>query len=328
MRPERAMQMTKFGAPEALALSQIQLPALGPKQVRVALGAAGVNFADGLIIAAKYQMKPVLPFTPGLEGAGKIVEVGSQVTNLSPGQRVAVFTRPGGCYATSLVIDSDRVAWLPDGVDLVTAACLPVAYGTAYLALVRRADLKAGETLLVTGAAGGVGLAAVAIGKALGARVIAAARGTDRLRVAVEHGADEVVDYGSEDLRDRVKAVTNGKGAHVIFDPVGGDIFDQCLRAMGWHGRMLVVGFASGRIPAAPANLVLLKNFSLIGVDWGAETDRDPASTCRDLSELFSWAAQGRLKPHVSAIFELEQAGAALRRVMDRRATGKVALRM
>lgn len=325
---ERAMQCTELGAPEVLSLHDVELPAGGPTHVRIELRAAGVNFADALIMAGKYQMKPFFPFTPGLEGAGEIIEVGRGVSNLRPGQRVAVLIRPGGCYATGLVVDADRVAPLPDGIDFVTAACMPVAYGTAYLALVQRAGLKAGETLLVTGAAGGVGLAAVEIGKALGARVIAAARGTDRLRIAVAHGADEVVDYGSEDLRDSVKTLTGGEGADVIFDPVGGDIFDQCLRAVAWHGRMLVVGFASGRIPAAPANLVLLKNFSLVGVDLGAESDRDPSSTGRDLAELFSWAAQGRLKPHVSATFELEQAGAALREVVDRRATGKLALRM
>jgi NADPH2:quinone reductase len=317
-----------FGEPEDLVLQEIELPAPGPGEVRVRLRAAGLNFADGLVIAGKYQLKPALPFTPGLEGAGEIVEVGQGVDDLRIGRRVAVLVRPGGCYATEIVAKAEAVTPLPDGTDDVAAACLPVTYGTAHLALGYRGGLRPGETLLVTGAAGGVGIAALEIGKALGARVIAAARGADRLEIARAHGADEVIDYAAEDLRDRVKALTEGRGADVVFEAVGGDVFDRCVRAVAWEGRLLVIGFASGRIPSVPANLVLVKNFSVIGVDFGAHMDRHAASMRGAIGELLAWHAAGRLKPRVSATYRLEEAARALRELMARRATGKTALVM
>jgi len=327
MRHARVVQCTVFGEPENLIVTGVELPAPGSGQVRVALRAAGVNFADYLIVAGKYQIKPALPFTPGLEAAGEIVELGPGIDDLQLGQRVAVVTRPGGCYATGAVIDAAHVVPLPGGIDFVTAACMPVAYGTAHLALSDRGKLRAGETLLVTGAAGGVGIAAIEVGKALGARVIAAARGRDRLDLARSRGADEIVDYGAERLRDRVKALTDGRGADVILDTVGGDVFDQCLRAINHEGRILVVGFTSGRIPSVPANLILIKNCSIIGVDFGIEMDGRPGLRER-LAELFSWFAQGRLKPHISARLPLNEAGAALRELADRAARGKIALAM
>lgn len=327
MRHARAVRCAVFGVSESLTVADVELPAPRLGQVHVALQAAGVNFADALIVAGKYQVKPALPFTPGLEGAGEIVELGAGVEELQLGQRVAVVTRPGGCYATGIVIDAAHVVPLPDQIDFGIAACMPVAYGTAHFALLDRGKLRAGETLLVTGAAGGVGIAAVEVGKLLGARVIAAARGSKRLELPLSRGADEVLDYSSESLRDRVKALTDGKGADVILDPVGGDVFDQCLRAVNDEGRILVVGFASGRIPSVPANLILIKNCSIVGVDFGIEMDGRPALRER-LSELFSWHAQGRLKPHISARLPLEEAGTALRRLADRATEGKIALEM
>ena len=328
MGQARAVQCTAFGEPEDLVLRDVELPAPGAGEVRVKLRAAGINFADGLVIAGKYQLKPSLPFTPGFEGAGDVVELGPGVDGLTPGQRVAVLVRPGGCYATEIVTRAEAVTPIPDGTDYVTAACLPVTYGTAHLALDHRGGLRPGETLLVTGAAGGVGIAAVEVGKALGARVIAAARGADRLDIARAHGVDEAIDYAAENLRDRVEALTDGHGADVIFEAVGGDVFDQCVRAVAWEGRLLVIGFASGRIPSVPANLVLVKNFSVIGVDFGAHMDRHAGSMRASIGELLAWHAAGRLKPRVSATYRLEDAARALRELMARRATGKTALVM
>jgi NADPH2:quinone reductase len=327
MRHARAIRCAAFGAPEDLIVADVELPAPGPGQVRIVLRAAGVNFADYLIVAGKYQVKPALPFIPGLEAAGEIIELGPRTEELQLGQRVAVVTRPGGCFATGIVIDAVHAVPLPNGIDFGVAACMSVAYGTAHLALSGRGKLRAGETLLVTGAAGGVGLAAVEVGKALGARVIAAAGSRARLDLALARGADEIVDYGSESLRDRVKALTKGKGADVIFDPVGGDVFDQCLRAINQEGRILVVGFASGRIPSVPTNLVLIKNCSIVGVDFGIEMDGGPALRER-LSEIFSWFLEGRFKPHISMRLPLEEAGAALRRLADRATQGRIALEM
>jgi NADPH2:quinone reductase len=326
-RQARAIQCTVFGEPESLVSASVELPAPGSRQVRVAIRAAGVNFADYLIVGGKYQIKPDLPFTPGLEAAGEVVELGPGVNDLQLGQRVAVVTRPGGCFATGAVIDAAHVVPLPSAIDFVTASCMPVAYGTAHFALSHRGRLRAGETLLVTGAAGGVGLAAVEVGKALGARVIAAARGQDRLELVRSRGADELVDYGAESLRDRVKALTGGSGADVILDPVGGDVFDECLRVINNEGRILVVGFAGGRIPSVPANRILIKNCSIVGVDYGTEMDGPPALRAR-LTEVFSWFAQGRLKPHISARLSLNEAGAALRLLAARAAHGKIALEM
>ena len=219
--------------------------------------------------------------------------------------------RFGGGYAEEIVINADAVVPIPDAMDFVTAAAFPVAYGTAHFALTHRGHLAPGETLLVLGAAGGVGLGAVEIGKALGARVIAAAGGPEKLAVAREHGADELIDYRAESIRDRVRELTGGLGADVVFDPVGGDAFDQALRAVNWEARMLVIGFAAGRIQAVPANLILVKNISVIGVVWGAQAARDPVLVSRNLAELLRWWEAGRLKPLVARVFPLAEAGAA-----------------
>jgi NADPH2:quinone reductase len=278
------------------------------------------------MIAGKYQVKPDFPFTPGLEAAGEVIEVGAAVTHLRPGQRVLAVLRFGGAYAEEIALNADAVVPIPDDMDFITAAAFPVAYGTSHFALTHRGQLKRGETLLVLGAAGGVGLTAVEIGKQLGARVIAAAGGAEKLAVAREHGADELIDYQSESIRDRVRELTQGLGADVVFDPVGGDAFDQALRAVNWEARMLVIGFAAGRIQSVPANLILVKNISVIGVVWGAQAARDPVLVSRNLAELLRWWEAERLKPLVAKTFPLAEAGAAMQALLSRRHAGKIVL--
>ncbi len=288
--------------------------------------AAGVNFADTLMVAGKYQVKPPFPFTPGLEAAGEIVELGNDVEGLRLGQRALAVLRFGGGYAEEIVLDAAAVAPIPDAMDFAAAAAFPVAYGTSHFALTHRGHLQPGETLLVLGAAGGVGLTAVEIGKAMGARVIAAAGGAEKLAVASSRGADELIDYTTESIRDRVRAITDGNGADVVFDPVGGDAFDQALRAVNWEARMLVIGFAAGRIQAVPANLILVKNISVIGVVWGAQAERDPALIVRSLAELLRWWEAGRLKPMVAKVFRLAEAAEAMAALLSRRYAGKIVL--
>ena len=245
---------------------------------------------------------------------------------MSVGQRALAVLRNGGGYAEEIVLDAAAVVPIPDTLDFVTAAAFPVAYGTSHFALTHRGHLQPRETLLVLGAAGGVGLTAVEIGKALGARVIAAAGGAEKLAVARSRGADELIDYRAESIRDRVRALTGGKGADVVYDPVGGDAFDQALRAVSWEARMLVIGFAAGRIQAVPANLILVKNISVIGVVWGAQAERDPILISRNLAELLRWWEAGRLKPVVARTFPLAEAGAAMTALLSRQYAGKIVL--
>jgi NADPH2:quinone reductase len=322
----KAMLCRAWGAPDVLRLEDVPPRALRSGEVRIRVRAAGVNFADSLMVAGTYQVKPPFPFTPGLEAAGEVIETGSDVTVLRTGQRVLAVLRNGGGYAEEIVLDAATVVPIPEAMDFVTAAAFPVAYGTAHFALTHRGHLQSGETLLVLGAAGGVGLTGVEIGKALGARVIAAAGGADKLAVARSRGADELIDYRGESIRDRVRELTGGKGADVVYDPVGGDAFDQALRAVNWEARMLVIGFASGRIQAAPANLILVKNISVIGVVWGAQTERDPAWMSGNLAELLRWWCQGKLKPLIAKTFPLAGAGAAFNALLSRRYAGKVVL--
>ena len=323
----KAVLCREWGGPESLRLEEIDSPPLRPDQVRIRVRACGVNFADTLLIAGKYQVKPEFPFTPGLEAAGEVIEVGNKVSRVTPGQRVmAAVLRFGGGYAEEVAANAETVVPIPDGMDFATAAAFPVAYATSHLALTHRGHLKPGETLLVLGAAGGVGLTAVEIGKHLGARVIAAAGGPEKLAIAREHGADELIDYRSESIRDRVRDLTGGVGADVVFDPVGGDAFDQALRAVNWEARMLVIGFAGGRIQSVPANLVLVKNIAIIGVVLGAQSLRDPALVSRNLAELLRWWEAGRLKPVVARTFALAEAGAAMEALLSRRYAGKIVL--
>ncbi len=322
----RAVVCRELGDPSVLRLEEMPPPALGDGQVRIAVKAAGVNFPDILMVQGTYQVKPGLPFVPGLEVAGEVLECGAGVTHVMPGQRVLAFARSGGGYASECVVPGGIVTPIPDSMDFVTAAAFPIAYGTAHFALTHRGRLAADESLLVLGAGGGVGLAAVEVGRLLGARVIAAARGDDKLAVAREHGAHEVVDYERETLRDRVKALTDGRGVDVVFDPVGGSWFDQCVRCIGWEGRILVVGFASGTIPKVAANLVLVKNFSVIGVVFGAHSDRYPDDTRRRLGELLAQHAAGRLRPRVWKTFDLADAASALAAITSRQVMGKMVL--
>jgi NADPH:quinone reductase len=322
----RAVRCHEFGSPDILRLDEFASPILQSTQARIRVHAAGINFADTLMVAGKYQIKPPFPFTPGLEVGGEVIEVGAAVQNLRPGQRVLAVLRRGGGYADEAMVDAACVVPIPDAMDYITAAGFPVAYGTSHLALTHRGNLRAGETLLVLGAAGGVGLTAVEIGKRMGARVIAAAGGPDKLAVAREHGADELIDYRTESIRDRVRELTGGLGVDVVYDPVGGDAFDQALRAVNWEARMLVIGFASGRIQSVPANLILVKNISVIGVVWGAQAERDPVLVSRNLAELLRWWEAGQLQPLVSKTFPLAEAGAAMRALLSRRYAGRIVL--
>jgi NADPH2:quinone reductase len=288
------------------------------------VAAAGVNFPDLLITRGQYQMQPTLPFCPGAEAAGTVRAVGEGVERIAVGDRV-VATMMLGAFAEQAVVPEATVAKLPAAIDFVTAAGFPITYGTTYHALVQRAALCPGETLLVLGAAGGVGLAAVDVGKALGAKVIAGASAADKLELCRSVGADEVIDYSGESLKDRAKALSSG-GVDVVYDPVGGQLTQQALRAMAWKGRYLVLGFASGEIPSVPLNLVLLKGCQVVGVFWGAAVMRDPEGMRRSLEELLSWLAAGRLNPHVDETFPLERAPEALERIDQRKAKGKLVL--
>lgn len=321
----RAVRCHRFGPPEALRVEDIAAPALAAGQVRIAVAAAGVNFADVLMVAGKYQEKAPFPFVPGFEVAGTVREVAPDVEGIEVGQRAIGLCDHGG-YAEEAICAAHEVFAIPEGMDFATAAGFPIAYGTSEIALHRRAHLRSGETLLVLGAAGGVGLTAVEIGKAMGARVIAAARGADKLALARAHGADEVIDYATEDLRARIKELTDGAGADVALDPVGGDAFDAALRAMAWEGRILVVGFAAGRIPEIPANLLLVKNIAATGVFWGAYRKRNPGALHASFAQLLDWWRAGKLRPHVSHRLKLAQAADAMQLLIDRKATGKVVL--
>ena len=322
----KAVLCREWGGPGSLRFEEIARAPLRPHEARIRVHACGVNFADTLMIAGKYQVKPEFPFTPGLEAAGEVIELGPEIRHLHIGQRVLAVLRFGGAYAEEITVNADAVVPIPDKMDFVTAAAFPVAYGTSHFALTHRGHLKAGETLLVLGAAGGVGLTAVEIGKQLGARVIAAAGGPDKLAVAREHGADELIDYQRESIRDRVRDLTGGLGADVVFDPVGGDAFDQALRVVNWEARMLVIGFAAGRIQSVPANLILVKNISVTGVVWGAQAARDPVLVSRNLAELLHWWEAGRLHPVVARTFALSDAGAAMEALLSRRYPGKIVL--
>lgn len=322
----RAVLCRTLGSVDNLNVENVPSPALGKGQVRIGVKAAGVNFPDILMAEGKYQVKPELPFVPGLEAAGVVLECAPGVNHVKPGDRVMAFARKGGAFAEELVVPGGIVTPIPDSMNFVTAAAFPVAYGTAHFALEYRGRLKPGETLVVLGAAGGVGVAAIEVGKLMGARVIAAARGEEKLAIAREHGADEVIDYDAEDLKERIRALTDGKGADVVFDPVGGAYFDACVRAIGWEGRILVVGFASGEIPKVATNLVLVKNFSVIGVVFGEQSWRFPDSSRERLTQLVSRYESSAIRPRVWKTYRLEQVSAALADMTGRLVTGKLVL--
>jgi NADPH2:quinone reductase len=322
----RALLCRSLGSIDSLEVGDVASPPLGPGQVRIGVYASGVNFPDILMVEGKYQVKPELPFVPGLEVAGTVLECAPGIEHVRPGDRVLAFARRGGGHAEEVVVPGAIVTPIPDAMDFVTAAAFPVAYGTAHFALAYRGRLAAGETLLVLGAAGGVGLAAIEVGKLLGARVIAAASSAEKLAVARQHGADETINYAVENLRDRVRNMTDGKGVDVVFDPVGGAAFEQSVRCVGWEGRMLVVGFASGDIPQVAANMILIKNFSVTGVVFGEHSWRFPDDTRGRLAKLLHAYSQGRLKPVVSRVHPLAEATAALAEMSGRRVMGKLVL--
>ena len=287
--------------------------------------AAGVNFPDVLIIQGKYQFKPELPFTPGNEVAGIVRAVGDGVIGFKPGDQVIAFSSTGG-FAQQLSVPAHALMPMPPGMDFATAAAITLTYGTSHHAVVDRAALQAGETMLVLGAAGGVGLAAVEIGKALGARVIAAASSDEKLAVCREHGADVLINYSREDLREAVKAATGGKGPDVVYDPVGGDFAEAAFRSIAWRGRYLVVGFANGEIPKMPLNLALLKGASLVGVFWGEFVKREPKANLAGMMQLLGWMKEGKIRPLVSARYPLAETAQALNDMAARKVTGKVVI--
>ena len=321
----KAVLCKELGPPEKLVVEQVPSLRPGKGQVVVSVKAAGVNFPDTLIIQGKYQFKPELPFSPGGEVAGVIKEIGEGVTRLKRGDRVIAASTFGG-FAEEMLADADKVIAIPDAMEFVPASAFVLTYGTSYHGLKDRAQLKAGETLLVLGASGGVGLAAIQLGKAMGARVIAAASSDAKLQVCRDNGADELINYASEDLRTRVKAITGGRGVDVVYDPVGGPYSEPALRDMAWKGRFLVVGFAAGDIPKVPLNLALLKGCSIVGVFWGAFTRAEPDNNRRNNEELMQLYLAGKIKPHIHATYPLERAVEALNEVLNKRVSGKVVL--
>lgn len=323
----RAFLCHDWGDAEAMQVEDAPAPEMTADGVRIAVKAAGVNFADTLMVKGDYQVRPPFPFSPGLEVAGEVLECAPGVDAFKPGDRVMAMVHYGG-YATEVVAPAKDVVRIPDAMDFTIAAGFPIVYGTSHIGLVDKLKLQPGETLLVHGAAGGVGLTAVEIGKLLGATVIATAGGADKLAVAKEYGADHLIDYKAEDIRERVKQLTDGRGADAVYDPVGGMAFDASLRATAQMGRILVVGFASGTVPQAPANILLVKNITLIGYYWGAHRKLQPELVRSSFATLMDWYEAGKLKPHISHTFDLADAAKAMAMLKSRKSTGKVVLTM
>lgn len=321
----RAVRIHEPIGPKGLRIDDIPAPTPGEGEVLIDVRAAGVNFPEVLLSYGKYQFKPDPPFIPGGEASGVIGAVGAGVTSLKVGDRVAA-TMINGAFAEKIVVHELAAVKLPDAVDFQVGAVTLLTYATTYHALVDRAQLKAGETLLVLGAAGGVGVAAIQLGKLLGAKVIAAASTPEKIAFCKQMGADEGVCYGTEDLKERVKALTNGDGANVIYDPVGGRYSEPALRSIAWEGRFLVVGFAAGDIPKIPLNLVLLKGCQIVGVFWGSFAMREPVRQRANADKILAWVGEGKLKPHVDASLPFEKAADALERLEKRQVLGKLVL--
>lgn len=319
----KAVLCKTLGPAGNLVLEEVASPVPKHNEVLIDVQAAGVNFPDTLIIEGKYQFQPPLPFSPGGEAAGIVAAVGERAGRFKVGDRVMALTG-WGAFAEQVAVPFYNVMPVPQHMDFATAAAFGMTYGTSMHALRQRGQLQAGETLLVLGASGGVGLAAVEIGKALGARVIAAASSAEKLAVAKAAGADELIDYSQASLKEEIKRLTGGNGADVIYDPVGGELFDQAVRSLAWQGRLLVVGFASGSIPQLAANLVLLKGAAVMGVFWGAFAQRQPEDNAANFQQLFAWHAEGKLKPLVSRTYPLAEAGTAIDSLGQRQAVGKL----
>ena len=321
----RAILCRTLGSPRDLVYGEAPAPEMAPGCVRIRVRTAGVNFADTLIIRGQYQRRPDGPFSPGLETAGEVIEVAPDVAGFKPGDRVMAVADWGG-FAQEMVVPAVQVWPVPDTMSDVEAGGFPIIYGTSHLALTERARLRAGETLLVHGAAGGVGLAAVEIGKKIGATVIAVAGGADKLAVARRHGADHVLDHGVDPIRERVKELTGGRGADVVFDPVGGNAFDTALRCIAWDGRIVIIGFASGLIPQVPANILLVKHISVMGFYWGSYRIHAPERVAASMREVLSWYGEGALRPEIAMTLPLARAAEALEALIDRKVLGKIVL--
>jgi len=322
----KALLCTRLGTPDDLEIKDIPDPVAGPGEAVVRVKAASLNFFDTLIIAGKYQYKPAPPFSPAAEFAGTVESVGDGVTSFKAGDRVIGYMTYGAARE-KVAISTERLVKMPDGLDFDRAAGVCITYGTTYHALKDRGAIKAGETLAVLGASGGVGLAAIELGKLMGARVIACASSDEKIAFARKHGADEGINYASEDLKDALRRLTDSRGADVIYDPVGGPYSEPALRSIAWQGRFLVVGFAAGDIPKLPLNLVLLKGCSVVGVFWGSFIERDPQGHRANTVQLLEWCAQGKLSSHVHAVYPLADAPKALKAIAARQVMGKVILR-
>ena len=319
----KALICEAYGPIDTLVVKDIPSPVPGPKQLLVEVRAAAVNFPDALMVQGLYQVKPPLPFTPGAEIAGIVKAVGAEVKHFKAGDRVIALTSTGG-FAEECLAEAHRVMPLPAGMDFEAGAALVLTYCTSLHALKDCGHLKANETLVVLGAAGGVGISAIEIGKAMGARVIAAASADDKLELCRKVGADDTVNYSTENLKDRINELTAGKGADVVYDPVGGPYTEPAVRALAWRGRLLIIGFAAGEIPKIPLNLALLKERSLIGVYWGDSTKHDPAGHLANLQQLNDWFAAGVIRPVVSEIFPLANAKEAIAKIANRQVKGKI----
>ena len=322
----KALLCTRYGTADDLEIGDIADPAAGPGEVVVRVAAAGLNFFDTLIIAGKYQFKPAPPFSPSAEFAGTVESLDAGVTGVAPGDRVAGYMTYGAAREC-VVVKAQQLVPIPAALDFDRAAGIIVTYGTTYHALKDRATLQPGETLAVLGASGGVGLAAIELGKIMGARVIACASSDDKLDFARKHGADDVINYAKDDLKEALRRVTGGKGADVIYDPVGGAYSEAALRSIAWQGRFLVVGFAAGAIPKLPLNLVLLKGCQVVGVFWGSFLDRDPQGHRANTAQIMQWAADGKLSAHVQQAYALSDAADALKAIAARKVMGKLVLR-
>ena len=322
----KALLCTHYGPPDALSIADIPEPEPGAGEAVVRVHAAALNFFDTLIIAGTYQHKPAFPFSPAAEFAGVVERVGAGVGNFAPGDRV-LGNIGWGAAREKVAVAADRLVAIPDGLDFDHAAGLTVTYGTTLYALKDRARLRPGETLAVLGAAGGTGLSAVEIGKLMGARVIACASSDDKLALTRAHGAGAGVNYATSDLKLKLRELTGGKGVDVVYDPIGGDQGEAALRGMDWGGRFLVIGFAAGALPKLPLNLVLLRSYDVLGVYWGAWTERDPAGNRANMAQILAWCAGGQLSPHVGDVYPLADAVSALKAIAARKAMGKVILR-
>jgi NADPH2:quinone reductase len=323
----KALLCKEYGSLDALRVEDVPAPVPAAGELLINVAAASVNFPDALMVQGKYQVKPPLPFIPGAEISGTVVAVGDGVDSSRIGKRVVAI--PGrGAFAEQVAVRAETVIVLDDRTDLASAAAVPLTYGTAYHALLDRAQLKAGETLLVLGAGGGVGIAAIELGKIMGAIVIAAASSQEKLDAARGRGATHLINYNTEDLRARLKEITGDKGVDVVCDPVGGALAEPALRATGWRGRYLVIGFAAGEIPRIPLNLTLLKGSSIVGVFWGEFMRREPRAAGGELAQLLGWLSEGRLRPLISARYPLENGGAALTAIYERKVIGKLLITM